>query len=168
MEWDETNHFPTDVLREAAELGMAAIYCREDVGGSELRRLDAVRIFEQLADGRSDHRGVPVDPQHVRMDGRHLRHRRTAQVLGAAAGVDGGHRQLLPDRARRRVRRGALRTKAVREGGDYVIDGVKQFISGAGTSDVYVVMARTGGDGPRGISAFIVEKDTAGAQFRRR
>ena len=49
LEWDENHHFPTDVLREAAELGMAAIYCREDVGGSELRRLDAVRIFEQLA-----------------------------------------------------------------------------------------------------------------------
>ena len=49
MEWDATKHFPTDVLREAAELGMAAVYCRDDVGGSGLRRLDAVRIFEQLA-----------------------------------------------------------------------------------------------------------------------
>jgi len=61
-----------------------------------------------------------------------------------------------------------LRTKAVRqgpEGSDYVIDGVKQFISGAGTSDVYVVMARTGGEGPRGISAFVVEKTTAGMSF---
>ena len=74
LEWDEHHHFPTDVLREAAELGMAAIYCRDDVGGSELRRLDAVRIFEQLAVGRPHHRGVPVDPQHVRMDGRHVRH----------------------------------------------------------------------------------------------
>ena len=60
---------------------------------------------------------------------------------------------------------GALRTKAVRDGDDYVLDGVKQFISGAGESDVYVVMARTGGDGPRGISAFIVEKDTPGLSF---
>src|SRR5213078_2981617 len=57
---------------------------------------------------------------------------------------------------------GALRTKAVRQGDDYVIDGVKQFISGAGASDMYVVMARTGGDGPHGISAFVVEKDTPG------
>ena len=55
LEWDEHHHFPTDVLREAAELGMAAIYCREDVGGSELRRLDAVRIFEQLAVAPSRH-----------------------------------------------------------------------------------------------------------------
>ena len=60
---------------------------------------------------------------------------------------------------------GALRTKAVRDGEHYVLDGVKQFISGAGASDVYVVMARTGGDGPRGISAFIVEKDTPGVSF---
>jgi alkylation response protein AidB-like acyl-CoA dehydrogenase len=49
LEWDATKHFPVDVLREAAELGMAAIYCRDDVGGSGLRRLDGVRIFEQLA-----------------------------------------------------------------------------------------------------------------------
>ena len=60
----------------------------------------------------------------------------------------------------------ALRTRAVRDGDDYVLDGVKQFISGAGTSDVYVVMARTGVDGPRGISAFVVEKDTPGLEFR--
>jgi len=59
----------------------------------------------------------------------------------------------------------ALRTKAVRDGDHYVLDGVKQFISGAGVSDVYVVMARTGGDGPRGISAFVVEKDTPGVSF---
>ena len=59
----------------------------------------------------------------------------------------------------------ALRTKAVRDGEHYVLDGVKQFISGAGVSDVYVVMARTGGDGPRGISAFVVDKDTPGVSF---
>ena len=75
LEWDAAKHFPVDVLREAAELGMAAIYCSEDVGGSGLRRLDAVRIFEQLAAADPDRRGVPVDPQHVRVDGRHVRHR---------------------------------------------------------------------------------------------
>src|ERR1700746_2636039 len=60
---------------------------------------------------------------------------------------------------------GALSTRAVKQGGDYVLDGVKQFISGAGASDVYVVLARTGGEGPRGISAFVVEKGTAGLSF---
>ncbi len=166
LEWDRSKHFPVDVLREAAELGMAAIYCAEDVGGSGLRRLDAVRIFEQLADRRPDGRGVPVDPQHVRVDDRHLRHRRTTQVVGAAAGVDGGHRQLLPDRAGCRIgRRRRCAPRPFRDGEHYVLDGVKQFISGAGSSDVYVVMARTGGEGPRGISAFIVEKGTPGLSF---
>ncbi len=60
---------------------------------------------------------------------------------------------------------GALRTKAVRSGDEWVLDGVKQFISGAGASDVYIVMARTGSDGPKGISAFVVEKDTPGLSF---
>ena len=92
------HHFPTDVLREAAELGMAAIYCREDAGGSGLRRIDAVRIFEQLA---------VADPTVAAFLSIHnmcawmvdtLRHPRTTQVVGAEARVDGGHRQLLPDR----------------------------------------------------------------------
>ena len=67
-------YFPVDVLREAAELGMAAIYCSEDAGGSGLRRLDAVRIFEQLAMADPRGRGVPLHPQHVCVDGRPLRH----------------------------------------------------------------------------------------------
>ena len=84
LEWDSSHHFPVDELREAAELGMAAIYCHEDAGGSGLRRIDAVRIFEQLAAADPDRRGVPVHPQHVRVDGRHVRHARTTQVVGAA------------------------------------------------------------------------------------
>jgi len=172
LEWDAAAHFPVDVLREAAELGMAAIYCRDDVGGSGLRRLDGVRIFEQLAVadpttaaflsihnmcawmidcyGTPEQRKVWV-PRLASMD-----------VIASycltepGAGSDAG----------------ALSTRAVKQGpeksADYVLDGVKQFISGAGTSDVYVVMARTGGPenpGPRGISTFIVEKGAAGLSF---
>jgi len=168
LEWDEKHHFPTDVLREAAELGMAAIYCRDDVGGSELRRLDAVRIFEELA--KADPAIAAFLSIHnmcawmVDSFGTHEQRKswvpRLASMEAIAsycltepgAGSDAS----------------ALRTKAVREGpegSDYVIDGVKQFISGAGTSDVYVVMARTGNDGPRGISAFVVEKGTPGLSF---
>jgi alkylation response protein AidB-like acyl-CoA dehydrogenase len=165
LEWDESHHFPTDVLREAAELGMAAIYCCDDVGGSELRRLDAVRIFEELA--KADPTIAAFMSIHnmcawmVDTFGTHEQRKswvpRLASMEAIAsycltepgAGSDAS----------------ALRTKAVREGGDYVIDGVKQFISGAGTSDVYVVMARTGSDGPRGISAFVVEKGTPGLSF---
>jgi len=165
LEWDATKHFPTDVLREAAELGMAAIYCRDDAGGSELRRLDAVRIFEELA--KADPTIAAFMSIHnmcawmVDSFGTHEQRKTWVPKLASmeaiasycltepGAGSDAS----------------ALRTKAVREGEDYVIDGVKQFISGAGASDVYIVMARTGGEGPRGISAFVVEKDTPGLSF---
>ena len=166
LDWDATDHFPVEVLREAAGLGMAAIYCREDVGGSGLRRLDGVRIFEQLATGDPttaaylsihnmctwmiDTYGTPEQrkswvPRLATMD-----LISSYCLTEPGAGSDAS----------------ALSARAVREpGGDYVLDGVKQFISGAGTSDVYVVMARTGADGPRGISTFIVEKDTPGLSF---
>ncbi|MBI3213936.1 MAG: acyl-CoA dehydrogenase family protein [Mycobacterium sp.] len=165
LDWDAEKHFPTDVLRDAAELGMAAIYCAEDVGGSGLRRLDAVRIFEQLAMADPtiaaflsihnmctwmiDSYGTPEQrkswvPRLASMEAI-----ASYCLTEPGAGSDAA----------------ALRTKAVRDGDHYVLDGVKQFISGAGSSDVYVVMARTGGDGPKGISAFIVEKDTPGLSF---
>ena len=165
LEWDETHHFPTDVLREAAELGMAAIYCREDVGGSGLRRIDAVRIFEMLATadptvaaflsihnmcawmvdsfGTEEQRKAWV-PRLASMDAI-----ASYCLTEPGAGSDAG----------------ALRTKAVRSGDEWMLDGVKQFISGAGSSDVYIVMARTGTDGPKGISAFVVDKDTPGLSF---
>jgi alkylation response protein AidB-like acyl-CoA dehydrogenase len=168
LEWDSTKHFPTDVLREAAELGMAAIYCREDVGGSELRRLDAVRIFEQLA---------AADPTVAAFLSIH----NMCAWMVDTFGTDEQRKSWVPRLASMEAiasycltepgagsDASALRTKAVREGskgGDYVIDGVKQFISGAGASDMYIVMARTGGDGPRGISAFVVEKDAPGLSF---
>ncbi|ART71899.1 acyl-CoA dehydrogenase [Mycobacterium dioxanotrophicus] len=165
LEWDETHHFPVDVLREAAELGMAAIYCQEDAGGSGLRRLDAVRIFEQLAAadpaiaaflsihnmcawmvdsfGTEEQRKTWV-PRLASMDAI-----ASYCLTEPGAGSDAA----------------ALRTRAVRDGDDWVLDGDKQFISGAGSSDIYVVMARTGAEGPRGISAFLVEKDTPGLTF---
>jgi alkylation response protein AidB-like acyl-CoA dehydrogenase len=173
LEWDATQHFPVDVLRDAAKLGMAAIYCRDDVGGSALRRLDGVRIFEQLAMadptiaaflsihnmcawmidtfGTADQRKVWV-PRLASMD-----------VIASycltepGAGSDASALRTL-----------AVKTRGRNNGGDYVLNGVKQFISGAGASDVYVVMARTGGPekpGPRGISAFIVEKGSPGLSF---
>jgi alkylation response protein AidB-like acyl-CoA dehydrogenase len=169
LEWDENHHFPTDVLREAAELGMAAIYCREDVGGSELRRLDAVRIFEQLA---------AADPTIAAFLSIH----NMCAWMVDTFGTDEQRKSWVPRLASMEAiasycltepgagsDAGALRTKAVRKGDDYAIDGVKQFISGAGVSDVYVVMARTGSQetqpGHRGISAFVVEKDTPGLSF---
>ncbi|OBI82670.1 isobutyryl-CoA dehydrogenase [Mycobacterium sp. 1245805.9] len=165
LDWDATKHFPTDVLREAAELGMAAIYCREDVGGSGLRRLDGVRIFEQLAIAD------PVTAAFLSI------HNMCAWMIDSF-GTAEQRKEWIPRLAPMDAiasycltepgagsDASALSTRAVKEGGDYVLDGVKQFISGAGASDVYVVMARTGGEGPRGISAFIVEKGTPGLSF---
>src|ERR1700754_189290 len=165
LEWDEKHHFPTDVLREAGELGMAAIYCRDDVGGSGLHRLDAVRIFEQLA------KADPTIAAFLSI------HNMCAWMVDTF-GTDQQRKSLVPRLASMEAiasycltepgagsDAGALRTKAVRDGSDYVLDGVKQFISGAGVSDVYVVMARTGDEGPRGISAFVVEKGTPGLSF---
>ena len=165
LEWDATKHFPTEVLREAAELGMAAIYCKEDAGGSGLRRLDGVRIFEQLA---------VADPTIAAFMSIH----NMCAWMVDAYGTDEQRKTLVPRLASMELiasycltepgagsDASALRTKAVRDGEHWVLDGVKQFISGAGVSDVYVVMARSGGPGPRGISAFVVEKDTPGLSF---
>ncbi|HET7739848.1 MAG TPA: acyl-CoA dehydrogenase family protein [Mycobacterium sp.] len=165
LEWDVAKHFPVDVLRSSAELGMAAIYCRDDVGGSGLRRLDGVRIFEQLA--YADPTGAAFLSIH-----------NMCTWMVDTYGTDEQRKSLVPRLASMELiasycltepgagsDAGALRTRAVRDGEHYVLDGVKQFISGAGVSDVYIVMARTGGDGPRGISAFVVEKDTPGVSF---
>lgn len=165
LAWDADEHFPTDVLREAAELGMAAIYCSDDVGGTGLRRLDGVRIFEQLA---------TADPTIAAFLSIH----NMCAWMVDSYGTQEQRKTWLPKLASMEAiasycltepgagsDAAALRTKAVRDGDHYVLDGVKQFISGAGASDVYVVMARTGADGPRGISAFIVEKDTPGLSF---
>ncbi|BBY32931.1 acyl-CoA dehydrogenase [Mycolicibacter minnesotensis] len=165
LEWDATHHFPVDVMREAAELGMAAIYCREDVGGSGLRRLDGVRIFEQLAIAD------PVIAAYLSI------HNMCSWMIDTY-GTEEQRKSWIPRLASMETvasycltepgagsDASALSTRAVRSGDDYVLDGVKQFISGAGVSDVYVVMARTGAEGPRGISTFIVEKDTPGMGF---
>ncbi|GFG72626.1 acyl-CoA dehydrogenase family protein [Mycolicibacter senuensis] len=169
LEWDATHHFPVEVMREAAELGMAAIYCREDAGGSGLRRLDGVRIFEQLAIAD------PVIAAYLSI------HNMCAWMIDSY-GTEEQRKTWVPQLAPMTAvasycltepgagsDASALSTRAVRSGpgqnADYVLDGVKQFISGAGVSDVYVVMARTGADGPRGISAFIIDKDTPGLSF---
>ncbi|MGU3651028.1 acyl-CoA dehydrogenase family protein [Mycolicibacterium sp. A43C] len=165
LEWDHSKHFPTDVLRAAAELGMAAIYCGEDVGGSGLRRIDAVRIFEELA---------AADPALASFISIHnmcawmvdtygnLEQRKAWVPRLASMETIASYCLTEPGAG---SDASALRTKAVRDSDGWVLDGVKQFISGAGVSDVYLVMARTGADGPKGISAFLVEKGTPGLSF---
>jgi alkylation response protein AidB-like acyl-CoA dehydrogenase len=165
LEWDERKYFPIDVIRKAGALGIGGIYVGEDVGGSGLRRLDAVRIFEQLSTGCpaiaayiSIHNMVAwMIDSYGTEEQRHqwLPRLTSMEWLGSYALTEPG---VGSDAA-------ALSTKAVRDGDDYLLTGVKQFISGAGSTDVYVVMARTGDTGAQGISAFIVAADTPGLAF---
>jgi alkylation response protein AidB-like acyl-CoA dehydrogenase len=165
LEWDATHHFPIDVLREAAELGMAAIYCGEDVGGSGLRRLDAVRIFEQLATADPTTAAfLSIHNMCAWMVDRYGTHEQRKAWVPRLASMEVVASYCLTEPSAGSDA-AALRTKAVRDGGDYVLDGVKQFISGAGSSDVYVVLARTGAEGSRGISAFVVENGAPGLSF---
>ncbi|WP_339862762.1 isobutyryl-CoA dehydrogenase [Paremcibacter congregatus] len=163
--WDRDHIFPEDALRKAAELGLAGIYVGEDVGGSELSRLDSAMIFEELAKGCTstaaylsihnmatwmiDHFGSEIlrqkyCPKMTRMDwfGSYC-------LTEPGAGSDAA----------------SLRTKAVRDGDHYVVNGAKAFISGGGRSEVYVVMLRTGEPGPKGISCLVIDKDAPGLSF---
>ena len=164
-EWDQTSHFPVDVIRSAAELGFASIYVKEDVGGAGLTRTDAVLIFEQLAYG---------DVSTAAFISIH----NMASWMIDTFGSDAQRQEWLPKLTSMELiasycltepgsgsDAASLKTKAVREGDEYIITGSKQFISGAGTSDVYVLMARTSEDGAKGVSTFIIPKDTPGLSF---
>jgi alkylation response protein AidB-like acyl-CoA dehydrogenase len=152
-------------MREAAALGMAGVYIREDVGGAGLSRFDAALIFEALATG------CPTVSAYISI------HNMAAWMIDAY-GSEEQRQRFLPglttmaqlasycltepgagsDAA-------ALKTKAVRDGEHYRVTGQKQFISGAGVSDLYVTMVRTGEDGPGGISTLVIDKDTPGLSF---
>jgi alkylation response protein AidB-like acyl-CoA dehydrogenase len=163
--WDENSVFPVETLRAAAALGFGGLYVREDVGGAGLNRLDAALVLEQLAGGcTSTAAFISI-------------HNMAAWMIDGF-GDDTQRRRFLPDLCSMArfasyclTEPGAgsdaasLRTRARRDGDDYVLNGTKAFISGGGVSDVYVVMARTGKDGPGGISCFAVEKDTPGLSF---
>ncbi len=165
VQWDRDKHLPVDVLRKAGDLGMGGIYLREDVGGSGLTRLDAVLIVESLATGcpsiasyLSIHNMAAwmIDEfgsEEVRHT--YLPRMCSMEHLGSYCLTEPGAGS---DAA-------ALSTRAPRDGDSYLLNGVKQFISGAGASDTYVVMARTGAIGAKGISAFVVEKGTPGLSF---
>ncbi|MFD0938444.1 acyl-CoA dehydrogenase family protein, partial [Methylobacterium trifolii] len=165
LEWDEQKTFPVATLRAAAALGMAGISVREDVGGSGLSRVDAALIFEALS------QGCPTVAAFLSI------HNLSSWIIDTFAD-EAQRTRFLP--ALTRMDRiasyclteagsgsdaAAMRTRAVRDGDHYIIDGEKQFISGAGASDLYLCFARTGGDGAKGVSAIVVEKDTPGLSF---
>ncbi len=163
--WDEGEVFPVDCMRQAAALGFGGIYVKDDVGGSGLSRLDAAIIFEELA------QGCTSTAAYMSI------HNMAAWMIDAF-GSDEARRKFLPKLCTMEhfasyclTEPGAgsdaasLATRARKDGDAYVLDGAKAFISGAGASDIYVVMARTGEAGPRGISCIVVEKGTPGLSF---
>ena len=160
--WDEAKHFPVAEMRQAAELGMGGVYISPEVGGSGLSRLDATLIFEALATG------CPTVSAYMSI------HNMAAWMIDAF-GSDAQRQTWLPKLCTMELLASycltepgagsdaaALATRAVRDGDDYVLNGQKQFISGAGAGDLYVVMVRTGGPGPGGISTLVVPGDTPG------
>jgi len=163
--WDEDREFPVETLRAAAALGFAGRDVREDVGGSGLGRLDAALVFEELSRGDvsvaayiSIHNMVSWMIDRFGNDAqrqRWLPRLATMELLSSYCLTEPGAGS---DAA-------SLATRAERDGDDYVLDGAKAFISGAGTSDLYLVMARTGEGGARGVSAFVVEAGTPGLSF---
>jgi alkylation response protein AidB-like acyl-CoA dehydrogenase len=164
-EWDEKKHFPVDVIREAAGLGFAGLYVNEDVGGSALSRFDAVLVFEQLSQGCvSTAAYLSIHNMCSGMIDRFASDEMRKEWLPQLTSMELLSSYCLTEPSSGSDAAG-LKTKATKDGGDYILNGSKQFISGAGVSDVYVVMARTGQDGPKGISTFIVRKDDKGVSF---
>ena len=160
------SHFPSDVIRETGPLGFGGIYVRDDVGGSALGRLDAVLIFEALA------QACPAFSSFISI------HNMVASMIDRF-GSEEQRQRFLPKLTSMEwlasycltepgsgSDAAALKTRAVRDGdATTCMNGAKQFISGAGDSDVYVVMVRTGADGPKGISTLVVPKDAPGLSF---
>ena len=165
IEWDEKGHFPEDVVRSVGELGMAGIYVREDVGGSGLGRLDAALIFEALA------YGCPSIASFISI------HNMCAWMIDSF-GTEEQRQTWLPSMCTMEKiasycltepgsgsDAAALRTRADLDGNQWKLNGAKAFISGGGFSDLYLAMVRTGDDGPKGVSAMMIEKGTDGLSY---
>lgn len=163
--WEEEKTLDKATLKEMAALGFAGIYIKEDVGGSGLGRLDAALIFEQLS------RGCISTAAFVSI------HNMSAWMVDSF-GDEAQRKKWLPKITSMELitsycltEPGAgsdaanLRTSAARDGGDYILNGTKTFISGGGFSDLYLVMARTGEPGAKGVSTFLIENGTPGLSF---
>ncbi|CAA9511062.1 MAG: Branched-chain acyl-CoA dehydrogenase [uncultured Sphingomonas sp.] len=164
-EWDEKHIFPVDTIRKAAELGFGAIYVSEESGGIGLGRLESALIMEAMA------YGCPSTSAFISI------HNMTAWMIDRFGSDDVKSRYLPSMIPMERMGSycltepasgsdaAALKTKAVLDGDHYVVSGSKAFISGGGENDIYVTMVRTGGEGPKGITALVIEKDMAGVSF---
>ena len=164
-QWDEDHHYPVDVWKAAGELGFGAIYVSEEMGGIGLGRLEAALIMEAMA------YGCPATSAYISI------HNMSAWMIDTYGGDELKQRYLPGLVSMDKIASycltepgsgsdaAALKTTAKLDGDHYVLNGTKQFISGGGYNDIYVVMARTGVDGPKGISCLVVDKDTPGVVF---
>ena len=164
-EWDEKHIFPRETIKAAAELGFASIYVSEESGGSGLGRLESALIMEARADG------CPATSSFISI------HNMASWMIDAFGNAE-VKAKFLPDLVTMDKiasycltepgsgsDAAALKTTAKLEGDHYVVNGTKQFISGAGVNDIYVTMVRTGGPGPKGISCLVIDKDMPGVSF---
>ena len=165
MRWDEEKIFPTDVLRELAQLGFAGVYIGEEYGGSGLGRFEAALVFEALSAGCTS-------------TAAYLTIHNMASWMIDSFGNEDQRAKFIPPLMRMDMMASycltepgsgsdaaAMRSRAQRDGDHYILNGSKAFISGAGYSDLYVAMVRTGDEGANGVSCFLVEEDTPGLSF---
>jgi alkylation response protein AidB-like acyl-CoA dehydrogenase len=165
LEWDEKAHFPVDVIRETAALGMATIYVPSERGGSGLSRLDGALIMEALAYGcPSISAYISIHNMVAWMVGKYGTELQIAAWMPKLASMEQLASYCLTEPGSGSDAQ-AMKTTAKKQGDHYVLNGTKQFISGAGATDFYFIFARTGGDGSDGISAFVIEKGTPGLSF---
>jgi alkylation response protein AidB-like acyl-CoA dehydrogenase len=164
-EWDEKHIFPRDVIKEAAELGFAAIYVSEESGGINLGRLEAALIMEAMAYGcPSTSAFISIHNMASWMIDRFGSAAVKDKYLPSLVTMDQLASYCLTEPSSGSDA-AALKTRAVKDGDHYVVTGSKQFISGGGENEVYVTMVRTGEEGPKGISALVIEKDMPGVSF---
>lgn len=164
-EWDEKHIFPRDTIKSAAELGFGAIYVSEESGGIGLGRLEAALIMEAMAYGcPSTSAFISIHNMAAWMIDRFGAQVVKDKYLPSLISMDRLASYCLTE-AGSGSDAAALKTKAVLDGDHYVVTGSKQFISGGGENELYVVMVRTGEDGPKGISCLVIEKDMAGVSF---
>lgn len=164
-EWDEKHIFPRETIKAAAELGFAAIYVSEESGGINLGRLEAALIMEAMAYGcPSTSAFISIHNMASWMIDRFGSQTVKDKYLPSLVTMDRIASYCLTEPGSGSDA-AALKTKAVRDGDDYIVTGSKQFISGAGENEVYVTMVRTGVEGPKGISCLVIEKDMPGVSF---
>jgi alkylation response protein AidB-like acyl-CoA dehydrogenase len=164
-EWDTKKHFPKDVIRKAAEMGFLGVYLKEDVGGLGLGRLDAAIIFEELAAGCTSTTAYITIHNMVagmidKFGSEELRQQFCPQLANG---------ELLGSYCLTEANSGSdaasLKTRAEKNGNEYILTGSKVFVSGGGATDVLIVMARTGDQTAKGITAFVVPANSKGISF---